>query len=81
MFRFEIQFLGRCKDDYDRHLHVAESLCLSGEMALKSYYFAGVKGLVVLLENEADRDAIVNAVPENEIVGSWDIHLPMDLAA
>ncbi|MCG8512392.1 MAG: hypothetical protein MI741_24505 [Rhodospirillales bacterium] len=81
MFRFEIQFLGRCKDDYDRHLSITESLSLSGGLALKSYYFAGVKGLVVLVENEADRDAIVRAVPSGELVGSWDIRLPMDLAA
>jgi hypothetical protein len=81
MFRFEIQFLGRCKDDYDRHLSLAEGLALSGTMALKSYYFAGIKGLVVLVENAADRDAIVNSVSQSELVGSWDIRLPMELAA
>ncbi len=73
MFRYEIQFLSRVKSDYARHLAAAEAIGPTGRMAFKNYYFAGIKGLIVLLENEQDKDALLRLVPRSEIVGVWPI--------
>ncbi|MBL6928563.1 MAG: hypothetical protein ISR44_05275 [Rhodospirillales bacterium] len=73
MYRYEIQFLGRTKGDYDRHMAAASNTRPKGKMGFKSYYFAGIKGLIVFLEKERDRDAILSAVPRNELVGAWQI--------
>ncbi len=63
MYKYEIQFLGRDKGDFERHMEIAEKTHPAGKMGWKSYYFAGVKGLVVLLERKTDRDSIFSAVP------------------
>ncbi|MBL6946971.1 MAG: hypothetical protein ISR47_10055 [Rhodospirillales bacterium] len=73
MYKYEIQFLGRTKDDFDRHMGVAANSNPAGRIEFKSYYFAGIKGLIVFLENKTDRDAILGAVPRNELVGAWEI--------
>lgn len=73
MFRYEIQFLGRTPDDYERHMRAVTAAPITGKMGFKSYFFAGVKGLVVLLENEADCHAVQRAVPRIDVVGTWEI--------
>jgi len=73
MFRYEIQFLGRTRDDYDRQMNAVTAAPITGKMGFKSYFFAGVKGLVVLLENETDCRAVLRAVPRIDVVGTWEI--------
>ena len=51
MYRYEVQFLGRSEGDYARHLTAAQNIAASGGMAFRTYYFAGIRGLIVLLEN------------------------------
>jgi hypothetical protein len=81
MFSYEIQFLGRVRGDYDRHMKLVTAAAVSGAKAFKSYYFAGVKGLVVFLENEVDCTAVLRAVPRNEVVGAWRIRQGLRIAA
>lgn len=73
MFRYEIQFLGRARDDYDRHMRLVDGAAVAGRKAYKSYYFAGIKALVVFLESAADHAAVLGAVPAGEVVGAWEI--------
>jgi len=73
MYKYKIQFLGRTKDDFDRHMATAAKTEPAGKMEFKSYYFAGIRGLIVFLEQKGDRDAILNAVPHHELVGAWQI--------
>lgn len=81
MFRFEVQFLGRVESDFARHVAKVRAVGQIGRVAFRTYYFAGIKGLIVLLESEADRDAILRAVPRSEIVGSWPIAAEIQQAA
>lgn len=81
MYRYEVQFLGRSEGDYARHLTAAQSIAVTGGMAFRTYYFAGIRGLIVLLENEQDRDALMHAVPRAEIVGAWPIGAAVKQAA
>ena len=81
MYRYEVQFLGRSEGDYARHLTVAQSIVASGRMTFRSYYFAGIRSLIVLLQNEQDRDALVRSVPRAEIVGAWPIGHAVQQAA
>jgi|GEM_PF-5702268 hypothetical protein len=81
MFSYEIQFLGRARGDYDRHMKLVSDAAVSGSRAFKSYYFAGIKGLVVFLESEIDCAAVLRAVPRGEVVGAWQIRPGMRVAA
>ena len=81
MYRYEVQFLGRSEGDYARHLTAAHGISASGRMTFRSYYFAGIRGLIVLLENEQDRDALMHSVPRAEIVGAWPIGQAVKQAA
>lgn len=81
MYRYEVQFLGRTENDYDRHIGAVNGAKPSGRIAFKSYYFAGVKGLIVLVENRRDCDAVVNAVPRSDLIGAWEIKAPQRMAA
>lgn len=81
MFRYEIQFLGRTQGDYDRQLRAVGEAALAGKVAFRSYYFAGIKGLVVLVESEADRQAALRAVPRADVVGAWEIAPAAGVAA
>lgn len=73
MFRYEVQFLGRHKDDYDRQLDAAANSELAGKIGFKSYYFAGIRGLIVQLETAGDCEAVRKAIPDNELVGTFEI--------
>ncbi|MBT3360792.1 MAG: hypothetical protein HN403_14300 [Rhodospirillales bacterium] len=73
MYKYEIQFLGRAKGDFDRHMEATAKTHPVGKIGFKSYYFAGIKGLIVFLERKGDWDAIRNAVPRHELVGAWQI--------
>lgn len=81
MFRYEIQFLGRTQGDYERHRKLVNAAAVTGQTAFKSYYFAGVKGLVAFLEDAGDCAAVLRAVPRTEVVGSWEIRPVMPIAA
>jgi len=81
MFSYEIQFLGRTRGDYDRHMKLVADAAVAGAKAFKSYYFAGIKGLVVFLESDLDCAAVLRAVPHNEVVGAWQIRPGMRIAA
>ncbi len=76
MYRYEVQFIGRTETDFDRHLNTANGIEASGRIGFKSYYFAGIRGLIVLLENRRDCEAVVNAVPRKELIGAWEIREP-----
>ena len=73
MFRYEIQLLGRTRDDYDRQMKAVTAAPVAGKLGFKSYYFAGIKGLVVLAESETDRRSVLRAVPRFDVAGSWEI--------
>lgn len=81
MFRYEIQFLGRTRDDYDRQMKAVTAAPVTGKLGFKTYYFAGVKGLVVLAETETDRRAVQRAVPGFDVAGSWEIVPTTQIAA
>ena len=81
MFSYEIQFLGRARGDYDRHMGLVSGAAVAGATAFKSYYFAGIKGLVVFLESEIDCAAVLRAIPRSEVVGAWHIRPGMRIAA
>lgn len=81
MFSYEIQFLGRTRGDYDRHMKLVAGAAVAGAKAFKSYYFAGIKGLVVFLESDLDCAAVLRAVPRREVVGAWQIRPGMRIAA
>lgn len=73
MFRYEIQFLARARGDFERQVAAVSAAPVAGRLGFKSYFFAGLKGLVVLAESEADKRAVQRAVPEFEQAGSWEI--------
>lgn len=73
MYRYEIQFLARSRGDFERQMAAVSAAPVAGKLGFKSYFFAGLKGLVVLAESEADRQAVQRAVPEFERAGSWEI--------
>lgn len=76
MFRYEVQFLGRNPGDFERQMRAVAGVPVVGKVGFKTYFFGGVKGLVVLLENEADCRAVLLAVPRVEVVGSWEVPTP-----
>jgi len=81
MFRYEVQFLGRASGDYDRHVDAATQANVAGAVAFRSYYFAGIKSLIVLVESGRDRDAVVRALPRADLVGVWEIGVGAQAAA
>ena len=81
MFRYEIQFLARARGDFERQMAAVSAAPVAGRLGFKSYFFAGVKGLVVLAESEADRQAVLRAVPSFEVAGAWEIPVAPERAA
>lgn len=63
MFTHEIQLLSRQKGDFHFHRNAALSASISGEIAFRSYFFAGRRSLVVLLETREDVDQVLSVLP------------------
>lgn len=80
MFRYEVQFLGRNPGDFERQMRAVAGVPVIGKVGYKSYFFAGVKGLVVLLETEADCRAVQRAVPSMDVIGAWERPTPLPRA-
>lgn len=81
MYRYEVQLLGRDTSDFERHLKAVEEADLLGPVGFRSYFFAGIRNMVVLLSTRDDVDRVVRAVPHNAVVGCWQTPRPVARAA
>lgn len=75
MFRHEIQLLSRRDGDYHFHRNAVLSVGVSGKVGFRSYFFAGRKCLVILLETQRDVDAVLDALPRYAAISVREIPL------
>ena len=74
MFTHEIQLLSRQKGDFHFHRNAALSVDISGQIGFRSYFFAGRRSLVILLENREDVDQVLSALPRYAAVSVREVH-------
>lgn len=75
MFRHEIQLLSRREGDYHFHRNAVLSVNVSGKVGFRSYFFAGRKCLVVLLESQQDVDAVLSVLPRYAAVSVRELRV------
>ncbi len=73
MFSHEIQLLSRQKGDFHFHRNAALSADITGEIAFRSYFFAGRRSLVILLENRDDVDQVLSVLPRYAAVSVREV--------
>jgi hypothetical protein len=73
MFNHEIQLLSRRDGDYHFHRNTVLGVGVPGKVGFRSYYFAGRKCLVVLLESRPDVDAVLKVLPRYAAVSVREI--------
>lgn len=73
MFTHEIQLLSRQKGDYHFHRNAALSANIEGEIGFRSYYFAGRRSLVILLESKDDVDQVLSVLPRYAAVSVREV--------
>jgi hypothetical protein len=73
VFRYEVQLVGRAEDDYDRHLDAVAAAKVRGMIGYRSYFFGGLRNLIVMLSRKDDMQTILRAVPTFAVVGAWEI--------
>lgn len=81
MYQYEVQLLGRDNADFDRHMKAVEAAELMGPIGFRSYFFAGIRNLIVLLSEESDVQRVIRSVPYGTVIGSWRTAPPIARAA
>ena len=62
-------------------MQAVEAADLMGPIGFRSYFFAGIRNLIVLLSEEGDVQRVIRSVPHGAVIGSWRTAPPIARAA